>query len=222
MHFRNTVRKELWLWSIASLIVLSPPAVAGSSINDLGPAFSGKLVTAFQSESGLTNQPSMRRELVSRQSDGRATLHKISNEETQTLKNGPPKPNEIIGYWKLKEWPKKDLNKVNPWPLPFQYFAFFEDGRYASIMMSADKEVQPESLDAVKATFGEKLPTYRWVKNFIVVTNPEIENYREIWGMNIFRTKVDGLPFGKGDLVMSLAGGKKGNAVYYRWLTPIE
>lgn len=138
------------------------------------------------------------------------------------LTNGPPNSDEIIGYWKQKKWPKSTMNKVNPWPLPFQYFAFYEDGHYVTIMSSSDNPVTPDSLDQLKSTFGAESPNFKWLGKFIMITNPAIDNYSEIWGMNIIRKMDTRLPFGEGDLVMSLAGKNNGSAIYYRWLTRMK
>lgn len=138
--------------------------------------------------------------------------------------NGPPSPHEIIGYWKLVSWPGtlQSMNKINPWPLPYQYFAFYADGQHISIMVSQEETPTPETFDFVKSTFKGKNPTYTWAQNFIIVTQPEIENYQEIWGMNIIRKSKPPLPMAEGDIIMSLAGGENGEAVYYRWLTRIK
>jgi len=139
-----------------------------------------------------------------------------------SVKNGPPNPDEIIGYWKLTAWPVQGMNRVNPWPQPHQYFAFYADGQIVTIMSSMDQTPKPSDLDQVKEIFGDKNPTYKWYKNFIVVRQLTIPNYSETWGMNIFRKAEPQLSFGKGDLVMTLAGGDNGEPVYYRWLTRID
>ena len=56
------------------------------------------------------------------------------------------------------------------------------------------------------------------------IVNPEIEDYREIWGINLF-AKDTGSNIKKGDLMMSLDDGSgKGNSsiIYYRLLRKVE
>ncbi len=84
------------------------------------------------------------------------------------------------------------------------------------MMSSKEISVKPSDLDNAKSAFNNTGLKYKWVNNFIVISNPAIKNYSEVWDVNIFRQKMYGLPHKSGDLVISLAGGNKGEPVYYR------
>lgn len=136
-------------------------------------------------------------------------------------KGGPPKSDEIIGFWKMEKWPKPKMNKVNPWPLPYQWFAFYEDGRFVSMMKTEDNNYTPKELSEVFDALPFKSPQYQLKGQFLVVRNPNNPGYSELWGVNLFAKDVNPL-IKKGDLVMSLAGGKNGAPVYYRLLRKIN
>ena len=40
---------------------------------------------------------------------------------------------EVIGHWEMVQMPeatRQKVNKLDPWPQPYQWFAFYDDGRY--------------------------------------------------------------------------------------------
>jgi hypothetical protein len=141
--------------------------------------------------------------------------------EDKSSAGGPPTREQLIGFWKMVEWPNPKSQKVNPWPLPFQWFAFYEDGRFVSMMNSKDEQTTAAQLNEVFSLFeANKTPKFNHLGQFIEITNPDIEGYKEVWGINIFTRDV-GEFVKKGDIVMSLAG-QDGSAIYYRLLRRIE
>ena len=129
---------------------------------------------------------------------------------------GPPTKDELYGIWKLKEWPNPSANKVNPWPLPYQWFAIYEDGRILSMMTTEYIDYSYIELDKIFSSLEFPPPTYEYNGQFLFVTDPSIPNYKEIWGVNLFAINVGNF-VKKGDLIMSLAGGDDGSPVYYRF-----
>jgi len=134
---------------------------------------------------------------------------------------GAPKQEELIGYWKMEKWPTPDVIKVNPWPQPYQWFAFYEDGRMLSMMNSTDGNYTSSDLEEIFSSLPkQKSPKYELKGLFLIVENPNIKDYQEMWGMNLFNRDV-GDVLKKGDLVMSLAGSD-GAPVYYRLLRRVK
>ena len=59
----------------------------------------------------------------------------VSQKGNKSDAGGWPARNEIIGFWKMVSFPKLEkMNKENPWPQPYQWFAFYDDGRVFSMM----------------------------------------------------------------------------------------
>jgi hypothetical protein len=130
---------------------------------------------------------------------------------------------EVIGYWKLVAWPEslKATNAVDPWPAPFQYFAFFDNGGFVSHMSTQETNDTPETLKQVYDILP-KTAGFRFENGFMAVTYADRPGERELWGVNVITRKVerDGFAFLPGDLLMSLDDGA-GNAVYRRHLRRI-
>lgn len=119
--------------------------------------------------------------------------------------------------------PSKSANIVNPWPQYFQWFEFTEDGKIYSMMKSENGEYSSNELAAVfKVLPKEKTPNYKFQERFVIIDNPEINNYRGLWGTNIFDKDINGLA-NKGDMIMTLDDGtQSGKVVYYRLLRRIK
>ena len=130
-------------------------------------------------------------------------------------------PEQIIGYWKLIEWPNPKAIKVNPWPLPYQWFAFYEDGSLLSMMKSEDENLSASDLESIFMILRSGAPQYHGEEDFLIVENPNIIGYMEMWGMNLYEKDYKDLAK-KGDLVMSLAGGDEGRPVYFRLLRKLK
>ncbi|MDR3273657.1 MAG: hypothetical protein LBT29_09270 [Flavobacteriaceae bacterium] len=135
---------------------------------------------------------------------------------------GLPALEELIGFWKLVEIPNQEkLNTVDPWPLKYQWFGFYENGKVYSMMSSTDYDYTSKELSEIfKLLPIEKTPNFKLNGQFLEIDNPEIDNYRELWGVNLFAKDINGL-LKKGNLVMTLDDGY-GNVIYYRLLKKIK
>lgn len=120
---------------------------------------------------------------------------------------GPATAKELVGFWKMIPLPNPSVNKVNPWPQPYQWFEFTEDGKVYSMMVSSNKEYSKQELRKAFDVFPKKrVPNYKMYGAFVIIDNPEIKNYLEIWGTNIFAKNIDGIAQ-KGDLMLTLDDG---------------
>ena len=148
----------------------------------------------------------------------------ISQEKsTKSDAGGSATAKEIIGFWKMIPLPNKSANKVNPWPQEFQWFEFTKEGKIYSMMLSDNKEYTSVELEFVfKVLPKDKTPNYKFQGQFVTIDNPEIKNYKELWGTNIFAKDIEGLA-NKGDMIMTLDDGTQtGKVVYYRLLRRIK
>ena len=149
----------------------------------------------------------------------------VSQEGNKSDAGGWPERNEILGFWKRISFPKLEkMNKENPWPQPYQWFAFYDDGRVYSMMTDKDSNYTKQELKQIFEALPQNTPTFKYNGKFMSIVNPEIEDYREIWGINLF-AKDTGSNIKKGDLMMSLDDGSgKGNSsiIYYRLLRKVE
>ena len=133
---------------------------------------------------------------------------------------GVPSPKEIVGYWKMVPIDKPELNKVNPWPMPYQWFGFYSDGSLVSMGKTENGVYTRDELSSIFAEVKPSAAKYYWQGEMLIIQNSGSTNQSEVWGVNIFRKDVR---FAKmGDLIMTLAGGKDGSPVYYRHLTPVK
>lgn len=133
---------------------------------------------------------------------------------------GPPAPSEVLGYWRMIPLSDPSINEINPWPAPFQWFAFYADGRLVSMAATDDSDYSAQDLEAIFSKLAKSAPTYRWDGAFLLVQYRGDDEPRELWGMNIFRR--DTAVSKAGDVVMTLAGGDDGRPVYYRLLRRVE
>jgi hypothetical protein len=146
----------------------------------------------------------------------------ISQEKSKSDAGGPPTLKELVGFWKMIDLPNKEkMNKVNPWPQPYQWFVFYENGKIYSMMNSQDGAYSTKELAQIFEVLPkDKTPNYKLDGQFVIIDNPEIKDYQEIWGVNIFAKDI-GSKVKKGDLIMSLDDGN-GKAIYYRLLRRIQ
>lgn len=147
-------------------------------------------------------------------------------QETKTTKSdagGPATTKQLVGYWKMIPLPNKAVNKVNPWPMAYQWFQFTESGKLYSMMLSDSKEYTSSELAATfKVLPKNTTPNYKVQGQFVTIDNPIAKNYREIWGTNIFAKDIEGIAK-KGDLIMSLDDGTNtGKVIYYRLLRRVK
>ena len=141
---------------------------------------------------------------------------------SQSEAGGPPNEEQIIAFWKKKDYPKlESKNKENPWPQKYQWFAFYENGNVYSMMTDQDYKYTTSELAKIFAALPKSgTPTYKLKGQFILITNPQIENYQELWGVNLFAKDINEF-VKKGNLLMTLDDGN-GNVIYYRLLERID
>jgi len=146
----------------------------------------------------------------------------IFAQENKSEAGGPPKLDELIGFWKKVEIPNEDkLNQVNSWPQKYQWFAFYENGKVYSMMSSQDYNYTSKELKEIFSVLPfDKTPNFNLSGQFLTIDNKEIKDYEEVWGVNLFAIDVNDF-LKKGNLIMSLDDGK-GNVIYYRLLKKID
>jgi hypothetical protein len=128
---------------------------------------------------------------------------------------------ELIGFWKLVPLNDASINEVDPWPLPFQWFIFTEDGHVSSMMATEDRELSRSDLEEVLSELGSDSPTYRCEEPWLIIEYPELPGQLELWGKNIFIRRAglqNAMPFEVGDVVLTLADPDDRHMIYYRWL----
>ncbi|RZK56825.1 MAG: hypothetical protein EOO87_04530 [Pedobacter sp.] len=146
----------------------------------------------------------------------------VFGQESKSEAGGPPKLSELVGFWKKVELANEDkLNKENPWPQKYQWFAFYENGKVYSMMSDKDYDYSAKDL---KETFNilpaDKTPNYKLEGQLLTIDNKEIKNYQELWGVNLFAIDINDF-LKEGNLMMPLDDGN-GNVIYYRLLKRIE
>lgn len=155
-----------------------------------------------------------------------AVINNAICQEAKTTKSdagNPATAKELVGFWKMIPLPNKAINKVNPWPLANQWFQFTKDGKIYSMMLSENKAYSANKLAAIfKVLPKERTPNYKLQGPFVMIDNPGIKNYKELWGTNIFGKDISGLAK-KGDLIMTLDDGTQtGKVIYYRLLRRVK
>lgn len=148
--------------------------------------------------------------------------YSIFGQETQSAAGGPPKLSEIIGFWKKVDFPNEDkMNKVNPWPQKYQWFAFYDNGKVYSMMSDSDENYTTKDLKEIfKILPADKTPNFKYNGQFLTIDNKEIKDYQEIWGLNLFAIDINDF-LKKGNMIMTLDDGN-GNVIYYRLLKKIK
>jgi len=146
----------------------------------------------------------------------------VFGQEKGSEAGGPPKLSELLGFWKKVELPNENkLDKSNPWPQKFQWFAFYENGKVYSMMSDEDSNYSAKDLKEIFATLpADKTPNYKLDGKFLTIDNKDIKDYQELWGVNLFAIDINNF-FKKGSLIMTLDDGN-GNVIYYRLLQRIE
>ena len=135
---------------------------------------------------------------------------------------GPPTIEQLIGTWKMIKWPKSEMNKVNPWPLPYQWFYFDENRKVYSMMNSSDDELtSKELIEVFDILPKDGTPNFELSGQYVTIDNPENKEYQELWGVNLFMKDVGFVK--KGDIVMTLDdGNRNGTVIYYRLLRKVK
>ena len=131
---------------------------------------------------------------------------------------------QLVGYWQMVQWTDemKKQNKVNPWPLPYQWFGIYADGHFYSYMTDKQAKISTTQLEGIfKSIPGDV--TYTYDKGIMKVSYKNLPNYREVWAVTVVTKKrvENGVEFLPGDLLMSLAN-EKGESQYYRHLRKVQ
>jgi hypothetical protein len=131
---------------------------------------------------------------------------------------------QIVGYWELVQWTDemKKQNKVNPWPLKYQWFGIYEDGRFYTYMANSKEEIGRDELEKLFSKVPGNV-TYTFDQGLMKVNYADFPDINEVWAVTVVtkKTKRDGVEFLPGDLIMSIANDK-GETVYYRHLRKIQ
>ena len=146
----------------------------------------------------------------------------VLGQENKSEAGGPPNLSELIGFWKKVELPNEDkINKSNPWPQKFQWFAFYGNGKVYSMMSDKDYDYSVKDLKEIFEILPvDKTPNFKLDGQFLTIDNKEIKDYQELWGVNLFAIDINDF-LKKGNLMMTLDDGN-GNVIYYRLLKRIE
>lgn len=130
---------------------------------------------------------------------------------------------QLIGYWELVS-PHPDLAKnpmFDPGELPYQWFAFYDNGHMVSIKTSdSHRKVTPRDLDNILVNLPDQVSSFSFKNGFITVSGKGLD-IPEIWGINVITRKalLGKVEHLSGDLIMSLDSG--GKVVFYRHLRRI-
>jgi hypothetical protein len=127
--------------------------------------------------------------------------------------------NDLVGFWQGIEISNQFQPKAfpsSPWPLKCQWFAFYDDGRYATYMTTPENSGQCKSLDYKSLTeIFEKSETTMFFSvdsnadgsaRLLFVGRHDRKSYSEIWAAHIFKSSANirGETYEKGDLFMRL------------------
>jgi hypothetical protein len=84
-------------------------------------------------------------------------------------------------------------------------------------MKTDDANYSRKELDELFQIDKLSTPKYSWREGFMIISNAGQE---EAWGVNIFFKDLvlPGVKIMKGDILMTLAGGKDGQIIYHRLL----
>jgi len=129
---------------------------------------------------------------------------------------------DLIGIWESIEINNQFQPKLlpsSPWPLKCQWFAFFADGRYATLMKTPDSGGSCGEDPKALAEFFAKVPAtmfFKWEaskepdKGLVFVGSTEQKNHMEIWSPHLFKVDADirGEKYQKGDLFLRLLSPK--------------
>ena len=133
---------------------------------------------------------------------------------------------EVVGYWKMvqmTEATRRQINKMDPWPQPYQWFVFYDDGRYNSALaLKGGSQMTAAELENNFST-GPNQSRFEFIENSEIyrITQPgEIPQY---WVIAICDKALylRDSRFEAGDLLMALIN-KNGEQVYYRQLRRMQ
>lgn len=133
---------------------------------------------------------------------------------------------DIEGCWErvvFSEAVKKQMNPVDPWPAPYQWFCFDADGTYSSLMSTNPSKISAAELRSMFKTLPQ---TFRYAvlpKGFV---KTEAINGQETyyWASGFLGqdTYFDNQIIRKGTLIMSVPSQDGKTGIYWRYLTRVQ
>ncbi len=125
---------------------------------------------------------------------------------------------QLVGAWEMIPV-SPDMNKANPYPLPFQYFAIMADGRIGSMMASKKQEGMTGRI-LVEALNHAGWDHYEFQTGALILTHAQAPSRKEAWQVLVVTKDavIRDLPHRKGDIVMVLLNGSDLHPIYFRHL----
>lgn len=136
---------------------------------------------------------------------------------------------DMVGCWErivLNDASMKELNKMEPWPQPYQWYLFYEDG--SLITMEASVEMKIGTCKEMMAKLSDKKITqnYKWLgAPGRVLTTHKDADQNIPWIVSVIDQQIDkkiyGVPIPAGSLVMMIYNPEKQEVIYTRFLKKI-
>lgn len=134
---------------------------------------------------------------------------------------------QIVGcYERINFSPElmKQLNPVEPWIAPYQWFCFEPNGKLSSMMSSEYEKHTAKELRSVLGTMPTPF-TYQYVGNNSIRISDDAGYERYDW-FSYFYTEDKAAPDGtvvkKGTLVMAVPDPSGKKVIYWRYLKPLK
>ena len=133
---------------------------------------------------------------------------------------------EIIGCYELIGFSKdarKEINEIDPWPIPYQWFCFEPDGTLYTMGSTKYEKLTSKSLHEIFKELPKDI-TYTILQPGIIKTEQKSVNQNLIWGGNFMGNTVlfDQTVFEKGTFIMSIFSQEKQKNIYYRYLKKLD
>jgi len=133
---------------------------------------------------------------------------------------------DIIGCYEkinFSEEAQKQINDIEPWPMPYQWFCFESDGTLYTMGSNRYEKHSSKSLREIFKVLPKDI-TYTIIQPGIIKTEQKSVNQTLIWGGNFMGAAVlfDQTVFEKGTFFMSIFSPKKQKNIYYRYLKKLD
>jgi hypothetical protein len=116
----------------------------------------------------------------------------------------------------------ESMNKIEPWPAPYQLYCFYEDGDLRSMQST---EPIPESIEDIEQAMSllPRVQSFRVLVPGVVETHHKAANQTVYWRVSIFRKFViiGDKMFKEGDVIMTIRE-KSGEDIYHRFLEKLD
>lgn len=146
----------------------------------------------------------------------------LSSEDFTAIHN----TNQVIGCWKKINFPEsvaKKMNKIDPYPLPYQWYCFFEGGAFFS-MHSNNEESYSTSQLIEESKIFPSVEEYSIPSASLIVIDHKEAKQTTNWVSSIIASDwpLAGIHLKEGDLLMTIRNPNTGQDVYSRFLTKIK